>query len=103
MNDQNTIITLGEIITKTKLTHNQSKVYSSPGSSMNGRVKKEELQYCMYGQCLLRLMHYIISSRGKYLKVKIFMQKVTYKSAYRRAHFNWRNSIQAYTQYENYA
>ena len=45
---QNATSELGEIVEKDRLTHNQSKVFGS-GTSVNSRVKKEELQDCMFG------------------------------------------------------
>ena len=48
---QNTINERGEIITKNRLTHDQSWKWQS-GPSVNSRVIKEELMPCYFGQAL---------------------------------------------------
>ena len=100
--DQNTITEFGEIIQKQRLTHNQSMVFSS-GTSVNSRVIKTELQDCMYGHCLLRIIHYILNLRWHHPNCRILINKYDFKSAYRRAHMNWETAIQAITQIRNFA
>lgn len=60
--EQYTITATGEIVEKLRMTHNQSKVFSS-GTSVNSRVNKDTLQDCMYGFCITRLIHYILALR----------------------------------------
>ena len=100
--DQNTITELGELVSKLRLTHNQSKAFSSK-TLVNSRVKKEELQACMYGHCLLRLIHFILALRFKYPNCRILVNKFDYKSAYRRAHLNGSTAIQSITQFGKFA
>ena len=99
---QNTITPLGEIISKQRMTHNQSKTFSGSGTSVNDRVDKNMLQACMFGHCILRMIHYIIALRRAHPNKRILMQKIDYKSAYRCAHLNWMTSIQSMTQYKNF-
>jgi hypothetical protein len=96
--NQNSINELGEIIEKDRLTHNQSWKGSASGLSINSRVISSELQDCMFGHCFLRLCHHIVDIRLRHPLIAIFIQKVDWKSAYRRAHYNWRTAIQSITQ-----
>ena len=47
------------------------------------------------------MINYIIALRRAHPNKRILMQKIDYKSAYRRAHLNWMTSIQSMTQYNN--
>ena len=95
--EHNTITETGEIVEKLGLTHNQSKVFSS-GTSVNGRVNKDALQDCMYGFCITRMVHYILALRRLHPFKRIFISKIDYKSAYRRAHLWWQTAIQSMSQ-----
>ena len=99
--DQNTINEHGEIIDKKRLTHNQSMVFPGSNTSVNGRLKHTELQDCMYGHCLLRIIHTIVFLRTKHPKTMIFMSKIDFKSAYRRLHYAWQTAIQSATCHED--
>lgn len=61
--EQNTITEHGEIVTKKRLIHNQSRVFIASGTSVNGRVDKDILQDCMYGHTIMRMVHYILALR----------------------------------------
>ena len=100
--DQITITEFCEIVPKKRMTHNQSKVFNGSGTLVNDRVNKESLQACMFGHCLTHMIHYILALRAKYPNKRIFMQKIDYKYAYKRAHLNWNTSIQSMTQYKQY-
>ena len=95
--DQNTINERGEIVAKKRLTHNQSYKFSS-GTSVNSRVIKDELQDCMYGSCLFRIIHEILNMRSKHPHKRVLLQKIDWKAAYRRSHLNWKTAIQTITQ-----
>ena len=84
--EQDTINERGEIIDKKRLTHNQSKQYRGSGTSVNSRVQTDDIQDCMYGQCLSRTIHAIVELRRRHPKQKILLQKIDFKSAYRRLH-----------------
>ena len=79
--DQNSINERGEIVAKKRLTHNQSFKFSS-GTSLNSRVIKEDLQDCMYGSCLFRIIHQILNIHQKYPNKQVFLQKIDFKAAY---------------------
>jgi hypothetical protein len=95
--NQNSIDERGEIIEKDRLTHNQSWKGSASGLSINSRVIESELQDCMFGHCFLRLCHQIVDIRRRHPHTCIFIQKIDWKSAYRRAHYNWRTAIKSIT------
>jgi len=62
IHDQYGINERGEIVQKKRLTHNQSFEFGS-GTSLNNRVKKDELQDVMFGQCMSRVIHNILILR----------------------------------------
>jgi hypothetical protein len=71
----------GKIVDKEHLTHDQSFKWQS-GLSVNRRVRKESLQCCMYGRCLMRLLCWIVAARKKFPQTLIALQKIDIKSAY---------------------
>ena len=73
--EQNTINERGEIIPSKRLTHNQSMIYKSSNTSVNGRVQKDKLSPIMHGHALLRLIHYIVACRERFLIKKILLSK----------------------------
>ena len=87
----------GKIIEKKRLTHNQSMVHSSE-TSIDSRVIDSEIQDVMYGKCIIRVIHDIVSRRRDNPNKRIFIQKIDYKSAYRRGHLSGKAAIQTITQ-----
>ena len=71
---QFTLDASGDIVDKEQLTHDQSFKWQS-GTSVNKRVIKEELQQCMYGRCLMRLLSWIVAARRKFPNKPIVIQK----------------------------
>ena len=96
--EQSTINEFGEIVPKKRLTHNQSMEFQS-GTSVNSRAQKDLLQDVMYGSCLIRVIHQIVTYRFRYPNHRILMQKVDFKSAYRRSHLNAKTALQTITQF----
>jgi len=86
--EQNTITETREIVEKLRLTHNNSKTFRS-SASVNGWVNKDALQDCMYGFCICRLVHYIISLCKHFQARRTYISIVDWKSDYRRAHLVW--------------
>ena len=87
----------GEIIQKKRLTHNQSMEHSSK-TSVNSRVREDELQDAMYGKCLLRVIHDIVDRRRRFKSSRILLQKIDFKSAYRRGHLSASSALKTITQ-----
>jgi len=94
---QNTIDETGRIVEKERLTHDQSYIFGS-GTSVNSRVRADELMPCMYGACLRRLINWVCTARAEYPGIGIFATKVDFKSAYRRCHANAATALQSCTQ-----
>jgi hypothetical protein len=95
--NQFTLDASGKIVDKERLTHNQSFKWQS-GLSVNKRVIRENLQQCMYGRCLMRLLCWIVAARRKFPNTPIALQKIDIKSAYRRCHLNAITAMQTITQ-----
>ena len=54
--NQDTIDEHGRIIRKDRLTHDQNYEWGA-GTSVNNRVKKENVLPCKFGACIKRLLH----------------------------------------------
>ena len=78
----------GEFIPKMRVTHDLSFPGEYTESSINSRVVEEDLEPCMFGYMLLRLIHYIVSLRRRYPDKKIWLRKEDFKSAFRRVHLH---------------
>ena len=78
----------GDYVPKQRVTHDLSFPGECTGESVNSRVLVEELEPCMFGHMMSRLLHYIISVRKRYPNVRIWLRKEDFKSAYRRVHLN---------------
>ena len=81
--NQNTINETGQIIGKDRLTHDQSYKWGSE-TSVNSRVRKEDLLPCRFGACVKRIINWAVAARRKYPGKRILATKIDYKSAYRR-------------------
>ena len=84
--EQFTISKTGEIIEKERACHDLSFCTEPSNTSVNSRVDKSVLQNCMFGHCMLRMIHYIVTLRIKHPSQPTMIQKVDWKSAYRRAY-----------------
>jgi hypothetical protein len=82
------------------MTHDQSFLGPS-GHSVNERVVKEDLLNCMYSFALFRILHYIISIRICYLRIKILISKFDLDSAYRRCHLSGKTASECLTVHED--
>ena len=91
---QSTINDRGEIVASNRVTHDLSFPGKESGTSVNSRTKMEELVPCKYGHMLLRTIHYITALRLKYPNLPILLQKIDYKSAYRRQQLNAETALQ---------
>ncbi len=95
--NQSSIDEKGNVIPKQRLTHDQGMKFDS-GTSVNSRVREDEVPDVMYGHCLLRIIHLTIHYRLLYPNKRIYYGKVDSKSAYRRGHLFWEIAIQTITQ-----
>ena len=62
---------------------------------MNSRVIKDDLEPCMFGHALLRIVHHIVNLRRKYPNKIIWIRKDDFKSAYRRFHLRASTAIKS--------
>jgi hypothetical protein len=69
-----------------RLTQDLSYAMSSDDASVNSRIKMDEYTEMIYGWCLGRVVHYIVSLRLQYPGQKIYISKYDYSDAYRRIH-----------------
>ena len=75
----------GERIPKYRPTHDCTFPNQS-GSSLNIQIIDEELDGCIFGQCLRRLLHQLHKLRIDNPKTKIYILKHDLDAAYRRLH-----------------
>ncbi len=94
---QNTINEFGRIVTKDPQTHNQSFKWSS-GTSVNSRVKTEEILPCLFGACIKRIVNWVVTARRLFPNVLILASKINFKLAFRRCHLNAATVTQTCTQ-----
>ena len=64
--DQLGVISTGEFVSKSRVTHKLYFPGASSGESINSRVQKQLLEPCMFGNTLLRVIHMIVHLRRKY-------------------------------------
>ncbi len=95
--NQFTLDASNKIVDKERLTHDQSFKWQS-GLSLNKWVIRENLQQCMNGRCLMRLLCWIVAARRKFPNAPIALQKIDIKSAYRRCHLNAITAMKTITQ-----
>jgi hypothetical protein len=94
---QNTIDEFGRIIPKDCQTHDQSFKWSS-GTSVNSRVKTEELLPCMFGACIKWIVNWVVTTCQLFPNVPILASKIDFKSAFQRCHLNTAMAVQTCTQ-----
>ena len=79
---QGTINELGQYMSKDRPTHDQSFSARREGRSINDRCIMEELTPCVFGNALLRIIHFILHLQRISPKTKIFIQKGDFNLAY---------------------
>ena len=85
----------GEFVPKLRVTHDLSFPGEVSGQSVNSRVIKDDLEPCMFGHALLRIVHHIVNLRRKYPNKIIWIRKDDFKSAYRRFHLRASTAIKS--------
>jgi hypothetical protein len=97
MAEQGTIDETGRLVKKRRLTHDQS-IPGPSGLSVNKRVIAATMTACMFGFCLKRIIHYIVSLRQRHPQKRVMVGKFDWKSAYRRAHLSGQTALESITQ-----
>jgi hypothetical protein len=85
--NQLTISDDGEVISKDRLTHDQAFKFG-PETSLNNRMRMNEVNPVVFGWCLSRLLHYIVDLRRRHPHTKIFLMKTDWNRAFRRGHLS---------------
>ena len=78
----------GEFVAKLRVTHDLSFPGEFSNESVNSRVDKTQLEPCMFGHTLVRVIHRIVHYRLRHPNKIIWLRKEDFKSAYRRLHIN---------------
>ena len=99
--EQMTISETGELIEKQRACHDLSFPCQPSDSSVNSRVLHDEIPPCMFGYCLLRILHYIATLRFHHPSTPILIQKVDWKSAYKRVHLHHDTAVQCCSLYKD--
>ena len=100
--NQDTIDEHGNRIPKKRVTHDASFLAPS-GLSVNKMVIESQLQECIYGQCLRRIIHVMHQMRFTYKDKRIFMTKYDLDAAYRRIHTTIKHAVKCTTVIEDRA
>jgi hypothetical protein len=95
---QSSINDKGEVIPSNRITHDLSFPGKASNESINSRTISDELLPCLYGHMLSRCIHYIVQTRIENPNSPIVLQKVDFKSAYRRIHLNASTATQCMSQ-----
>ena len=93
---QFTINENGERIEKHRLTHDCLNVRDS-GNSVNNMVDEELLENCIYGFCLLQILHNIQSMRIRHPTDKIYINKTDLDAAFPRLHVLLEHAVMCIT------
>ena len=81
---QSTIDEEGKRIPKLRLTHDLSFSATVDDASVNDRVDMSQYAEMVYGYCLPRILHWIVSLRRDNPNCRILLAKYDYSDAYRR-------------------
>ena len=88
----------GSFALKHRVTHDLSFPGKVSGQSINSRVIEENLEPCMFGYTLLRIIHRIVHLRQIHPDKIIWIRKEDVKSAYRRVHLNASTALKTAVQ-----
>ena len=88
----------GSFAPKARVTHDLSFPGQHSDHSINSRVLQENLQPCMFGHALLRIIHRIVHLRELFPHTTIWIRKEDAKSAYRRVHLNAKTAFKTAVQ-----
>jgi len=83
---------IGKFIGKLRITHDLSFPAAFSNQSVNSRVNEDELEPCMFGHALQRLVRHIVVLRQRHPDKRIWLRKEDFKSAYRRMHLRARTA-----------
>ena len=101
--DQFTIDADGNRIPKRRLTHDQTYHHLETGKSSNDLTDRDKLPPLIYGHCIVRILHHIVSLRLHFPGQIIFINKYDFSKAYRRIQYSGRGAAQCIAIHDNLA
>jgi hypothetical protein len=102
--NQFTIDADGNSIPKRRLTHDhQTYHHLVHGKSSNDLTDKDKLPPLIYGHCIIRVIHHIISIRLHFPGEIIFINKYDFSKTYRRIQYSGRGAAQCTATHNNLA
>ena len=90
--EQITIDAQGNRIPKKRFTHDLSRPMKS-GMSVNNMIDDDKLDPCLFGHCLLRLLHRIQKLRLRHGWTPILSSKIDLDAAFRRLHMSYPHAL----------
>jgi hypothetical protein len=69
---------------KNRLTQDLTFSLTEPGMSVNSRIDMDQYPDMLYGWCISRIIHFIVSLRLAHPNKRVFISKYDYSDAYRR-------------------
>lgn len=88
---------------KRRLTHDSSFCPNDERNSVNERVDLERYAELIYGNCMSRILHWIVALRLAYPDKTIFIAKFDFADAYRRLHHQGSSAAQQVMVFEGIA
>ena len=92
----------GNKVPKRRTAHDLSRPMES-GNSVNNMVDETKLDECLFGYCLLRMLHRIHHMRESYPTTPILMSKIDLDAAFRRLHIFIDHALMTFTIIRNVA
>ena len=92
----------GNKVPKRRTAHDLSRPMDS-GHSVNNMVDENKLDECLFGYCLLRMLHRIHHMRWRYPLTPILMSKIDLDAAFRRLHIFLPHALMQFTIIRNIA
>ena len=97
--EQNSIDEFGQFVLKDRVTHDQSFKWSASDSSVNSRVKMDQVTQVVFGNMLRRVIHYIVGCRQRHPTTRILGSKTDFSKAYKRCTIHPDTAIKCVTQF----
>jgi hypothetical protein len=92
----------GKKVPKRRTAHDLSRPMDS-GHSVNNMVDEDKLDECLFGYCLLRMLHNIHDMRLRYPLTPILVSKIDLDAAFRRLHIWILHALMQFTIIRNIA
>jgi len=97
---QETIDEHGNAVTKFRMTHDQSFPAGPSSLSVNSWLIIEKLSPWVFGFCLKRILHYIVSLRSHHPNTRILMSKCDFKSGYCQFNLSAQTALESITSFD---